>query len=579
MTSQTICSDQRAGPVPENTSALITGMRSENYSGKLLILAPILLLAALDLFSLPRNHFEEEDSTLFILNVTNRENLFHPNHLFFGAVNRLHYNAWTVFGYSGNATIPMQSISVVASLVSVYLVYRIALRIGIPVLLSLACAGWSVFAFGFWAYGLEACTYLLPMPFMLSSVLCLLGIRQCDFQASGRRKIWRFVALGVLSATATALHQQYVGLILVVVFVLILTWRQTPHRTISALTTKVMVYLATAGFLLGAAYLAVGFWVVGQHSVFGTISWARGWAAHGMWEPLSPTTPLLMGVGVFRSIFGVNFLLYPPMLADKIIKAFPGRDIIERRYLAENTYGSLGFIIITGATLTAIAILAFFFIQIFRSRHERGPQVPLSPPWIFTRFAVVYLLTYASLIFFWEPDNPQFWVALTPVLMILLASRLTAQRRVTYAGFILVFALFVANFLGAILPYSSPSTDYWAMQNKGFVGLAGKGDLIVTHCTYRCRNALELETGAKVLDSFSDDVHELTAMLIPSAHGRVFVSSWGLDPDTMPADVSRERFTTARELQKMLQTVRDRFVLAGHSGAQSIWKVRTGPDS
>jgi len=204
---------------------------------------------------------------------------------------------------------------------------------------------------------------------MLPSAHCLLGIRQRDFQAPGR-ELRRFVALGGLSAAAAALHQQYVFLILVVVLVLILMWQQTPHRTISVLTTRVIVYLSTTGFLLGATYLAVGILVFRQRSVFETISWARGYAGHGMWEPLSLKTPLLTAVGVFRSIFGVNFLLYPPRLADKIAKSFSGKATIEKRYLAESAFGWLDFTIITAATLIAIAIVAFFLVLIFRSRHE-----------------------------------------------------------------------------------------------------------------------------------------------------------------------------------------------------------------
>jgi hypothetical protein len=562
---------------PEAQTAVVS--TDQTNSDRFLILAPIFLLATLDLFTLIRNHTEAEDSAGFIVGVTNGEHVFLPNHLLFGAINRLHYLAWTFFGYSGNATIPMQLISVVASLLSIYLIYRIARRIGIPTLLSLTCAGWSAFAFGFWVYSLEAVTYNLPIPFMLCSVQLLLGMQRSDFEAPAG-DLPRLVALGALSAAAAALHQQYVFLMLVVVLVLTLMWQQTPQRALSVLATKVMVYLSTAGALLGGAYIAVGSLVFGHRNVLETIRWARGYAAHGMWEPLSLKTPLLTAVGVARSIFGVNFLLYPPWLAAAIARSFSGKDTIEKRYLAASAFGWLDFTVIAVATVVAIAVLAFFLVRILRSRHEYGLQAPLSPSWIFTRFAVVYLCVYIPLIALWEPENPQFWVGLTPIFAILLASRLPAQRPVMYAGFLLVVTLFVANLLGAVLPYHSASTEYWNVQNKGFVGLAGKGDLILTHCPHRCREALALTTGAKVLDSFSDEVDELTPMLSPSARGHVFVSSWGLYPDTIPVGVrfSGERFEDKGVL-KMLQTMRDRLVLAGHSGEQSIWSIRTDPRS
>jgi hypothetical protein len=93
----------------------------------------------------------------------------------------LHYRLWTAFGYSGDASVPMQLVSVAASLASVYLVHRIALRVGATPLMALAAAGWTAFSYGFWVYSLEADTYVAPLPFVLLSILLLFDVRPTDW--------------------------------------------------------------------------------------------------------------------------------------------------------------------------------------------------------------------------------------------------------------------------------------------------------------------------------------------------------------------------------------------------------------
>jgi hypothetical protein len=530
------------------------------------IIPILVVLGAMDLFTLAKNHTEAEDSAFYIMDVTNGENLFHPNHLLFSGINSLHYRFWTACGYSGDATVPMQLISVAASLASVYLVHRIAIRVGATPLMALAAAGWTAFSFGFWVYSLEADTYLAPLPFVLLSILLLFGVRPTDWRALTTTSVARLIALGTLNAIGALLHQQYLFMVPIVGLSLILTWRMTSARTLSSLITTEGIYCVTAVSLIAVTYISVGKFALGHNSIFETIAWARGHASNGMWESFSPKSVLLLVVGFGRALFAINFLFGSPGMANVIAKVFPNKSLLEERYLAEHYIGTMSFFLIVGAMLVAFAAIAWLA---FRLMHGVAAVVDTcSPRWIFTRVAVIYLGSYVLLILIWEPSNPEFWIALMPVLAILVACRLDSQKAVVPAAFALVAALFVANFVGAVWPYARTDSDYWTTENEGFVKIARKGDVIVTECAYVCLNNLALGTGVRPIEASSDDAEVLASALASPATGRVFVSSWAFDPPDGAANSGG-----GGKVRAMLVGVRYRLVEIGRSGSQVIWQI------
>jgi hypothetical protein len=529
---------------------------------------PLVALGLLHLCTLTRNHNEAEDAAWYIVSVTNNEELFQPNHLLFGAVNWVNYRVWTIFGYTGDAEVPMQLASAAAGLVSLYLIYRIALRVVTAPQMALAAAAWTAFSFGFWVYSLEGDTYLLPIPFMLLSILLLFELGPLGRVASTRASVARLAGLGLLSAVAALLHQQYVFLIPIVAITMVLIWRHDPERRGSSLLSAVGIYAGTAITVIAAAYVAVGVFALGYDSVFDMIGWARGHASNGMWESLSPKTPFLMLVGFIRSIFSINLLFHPPQSAELIIKAFPGKSLVEERYLAAHGISTAGFTLIIIAMIAAAAAVGWLMLRLTR-RTEHGTNVATTTSqWVFTRFAIVYLIVNSLLIMVWEPENPEFWIAVLPVFAVLLASRLATRTRVVTASSVLVAALFVANFFGAIWPYARTNADYWSMQNRGFIQLAHKGDVIVTECPYICRGNLALMTDVYPIEASSDVVDRLTAALASPDRGRVLVSSWAFNAPHPAGEPEG-----SGNVRAVLDSIRDRMVEIGRSGNQVIYQI------
>ena len=558
-----------------NTSSrLVAGSRSG------WIVLALIALGAIDLLMMAHNHTEAEDSYQYIMDVTKGTNLFLPNHLLSSPINWVHYRLWTTLGYSGNATVPMEVTSVIASLASVYLVYRIALRVGATPFMALAAAGWTAFSFGFWVYSLEAETYVAPIPFMLLSILLLFRVHPTGWRHVSGKAATRLIALGGLTAIAALLHQQYLFVLPIVIVSLILIWRATPGRTIASLITTVATYSTVAVALISVAYTLVGVVALGHSSIGQTIAWARGHATYGVWSTFTPMSLPLMLVGFVRAVFGVNFL-GSPYAGDVIPKIFFNRTLLTRRYLAEHYIGTASFWLIVAAMLAALAASAWLALRLVRSIRAGATIATLSPRWIFTRFAVTYVLVYLPLILIWEPASPKFWIAVVPVLAILIACQLGSDRGVVPASLLLVVALFVVNLVGAVWPYSHADSDYWTNQNAGLAALAHNGDvIIVTECSYPCLGNLELGTGARVIEAASDDTDVLESALA-SPKTRVFVSSWAFDPPPGVAETEDNRVVQADleghpgngKVRTMLEGMRSRLVDVGRSGSQVIWQV------
>ncbi|WNG85910.1 hypothetical protein C6A87_018540 [Mycobacterium sp. ITM-2016-00317] len=531
-----------------------------------LIYPALIVLGAVDLATLSENHGEAEDSVQYIMNVTKGESLFLPNHLLFNAINWLHYRLWTAFGYSADATVPMEVLSVAASLATLYLVHRIALRVGAPPLMALAAAGWTAFSYGFWVYSVEADTYLLPLPAVLVAVLVLFDIRPKEWSGIRGPAVPQLIALGALSAFAALLHQQYLFLIPIFGMSLIIIWRATPGRTTGSLITTTSVYGLVVVGVVSVVYCAVGFVALGQSDIAETLAWARGHASQGTWVGFSLMSFPMMLVGLVRVILGINFLA-SPHAADAMAMIFPGKVLLEEHYVAEHYIGTILFWVITAATLVAVGTIVWLTFQATRGT---GAAEPLSPRWTFTRFGVIYLAVYAVLILIWEPYNLEFWIGLVPILAILLVSRLIGKDGVAPASIALALALAVANFFGGVWPYSHADSDYWTYQNAGLMAIAGTTDVIVTECVYVCQGNLVLSTGARLIPASSDDTAELSAALANPSKGRLLVSSWAF---AAPEGVAEPETAGPSEVRSMLEGLRDRFIEVARSGSQTIWQV------
>lgn len=534
------------------------------------IAVPLAALGVLHSVTLARNHNEAEDAGYYMVNVTNNYDLFNPNHLLFSAVNRVNYDVWTALGYEPDAVVPMQAFSALTGLISLFLIYRIAGRLGVSVPFAIAVMGWTAFTFGFWVYSLEGDTYLLPIPFVLLSVLLLFRIGTGTTTERLRLLVAQSTSLGLCTAIAVLLHQQYISLVpIMVIAVFSVLWRSVNSGRQTLIIVGISTYSITSLGVVAAGYLAVGFFHNGFHTVSETISWSRGLANHGLWDALSPHTPMAAVAGITRSVFSVNFLFHFDASSTVVSAAFPGKDLVEEYYLAHHGISTVGCILVAAATIAAVGAIGWLMVAIVRNPGEDQDFEANRPRWIFVRFAIVYLLITAAMIIVWEPANPEFWIACLPVLALVLATLAHTRPHALRPAVLLAISLFIANFLGAVLPYSSPDSDVWSQRNAIYAEVARTGDLVVTaDCPYVCLGNLGLITEVRPLDVASDyGAPTLAARLASPTDGRVLISASAVRSIAQSEGGSRSM------IQRILTDVDYRLVPLGGTGEHTVYLV------
>lgn len=133
-------------------------------------------LVALGVFllTLSNNHTEAEDALRYVVDVTRGDELFHPHHLLFAAVGRVAYQGWLALGLEGDALRPLQVLSAASGAVAAALLHAICIRAGTPRMVAASATLAAAGSFGFWFYSVEAETYILPLPWILTAYGLLL---------------------------------------------------------------------------------------------------------------------------------------------------------------------------------------------------------------------------------------------------------------------------------------------------------------------------------------------------------------------------------------------------------------------
>lgn len=533
-----------------------------------------LLLASIGvlyLATLAQNHTEAEDSVFLILGATNGSHLFQPNHLLFGFLNHLLYTAWQWAGYAGNAELPMALVNVSASLVALFFTYTLCLKIGIRPPMALLVTACVSVTFGFWIYAVETDTYSLPLPFILLSAHVLVDAGD-GLSKNGHADALK---LGVLAACATLLHQQNIALLPAIA--LSLSWcfgRFYPQRGQGFLFRKLATFGCTALFLIAAAYLYVAVAVYHKGALAEIIEWAMGNAQGGILSRFSWTSPLKSLIGVFRAIWGTNFLYASPRMSEWIQHLFPNKIFLEEQYVARGL-GEAALWTIVAATLAGIlSSAALLWHGVLTKMTARASSIGTKRPARARLFAVFtgwFVVWYAAAITLWDPVNPEFWIVLIPVCLPWLGMQLGLISKVQ-KGFViaLLVSLILANGLGAAWPYRVRQTDFWYQANRYLIDRAALGDLLVTECGYMCNGYLRLFTPTKVLMASELDLASLTTRIAKHPCGRVLVSSWALGPP--PKGITKGPLPHEHG-EGLAAALQDRLVELDRNEIQTIWRV------
>lgn len=447
----------------------------ETRSDKLLPGLTLALIGLLYLLTFPQNFTEGEDAVYYADHVSGGVAQWHPNHLIYKPLMQGLTGVAQAVWPGATALAVMQVASLIAALWTLALVWKIA-RLAGGGLAGASGAVWLLAGcFAFWLYGMYPDTYTLPLPFVLASFLALW---QVGWEQSGPRAV---ILAAFLAGIATLIHQSHVFLAVPALVVLI------SARRIGA----VVLWLVVFGTVVGVFYLWAGWVLLGHRTIGELILWAKGFAADGLWTPLSVLAPVKALIGLGTAIWSSLFLFASPEAAGALERVFAGRQLVEEAHFAE-TGLALGFWPLL--LLTVLSVLAIGALSV--RALLRGGRA-LTPG--FGPLLILHAGTYALVATIWEPTNKEFWIVALPFLALLVVLRLPPVRgvqRVLVAG---ILALWVANGAGAMMGFARADSDYWHVTHAPLLQEVRPGDIVVDDCGYICTGYLLLFSPAELL--------------------------------------------------------------------------------
>lgn len=454
----------------------------ETRSDRLMPLLSLLLIGLICLLTFPQNLTEGEDAVYYVDRVAGGVPQWHPNHLLYEplmfGLTRLAQGLWP----GAEALAVMQLASLSALLWTLALVWKIARVAGGGLWGATASVWLLVGCFAVWLYGMYPDTYILPLPFVLASFLALW---QAGWEAGGARAA---ALAGFLAAVATLLHQSHVFLAVPALIVLLAArrWR------LAAL------WLLVFGLVVGALYLWAGWGILGHRSLPDLVAWGKGYAADGLWTPLSWLSPVKAVIGLGTAIWSSFFLFAIPALSGAVDAAFPGRMLVEEAHFAA-TGLRLPAPILAG--LTAIGVLTMAAL-VLRAVLRDGPV--LTPG--FRPLLLLHGATYAVVTTIWEPTNKEFWIAALPFLVLLVVLRLDPSRGwIRGAVLLAALSLWLANGAGAMMGFARADTDHWQVLHAPLLEEVRPGDVVVDDCGYICTGYLLMLSPAELLPAAAWD--------------------------------------------------------------------------
>jgi hypothetical protein len=396
--------------------------------------------------------------------------LYHPHHLAYNAVSRAWLDLLGTFGVDGDVVRTIEMLNALLGGCAAALVWSL-LRLRAQIARPLALAGTTgaALSFGVWFYSVSIEVYLLPLVFLLATVLVL----------TSTRLTWRrLVLIGVLNGLAIVAHQ--VNVLFAVVVIVVIAWgvgRATALR-------RIATYGAAAASVVAGAYAAVLAIAIKPSSPGTAWDWLTRYAqTNGSWR-FEPSAPVQAATGFTRAVVGGQFAFRLEPVRARLASAFSGKSLDDEAFLVRHLSPFVAVALIVLAAAGAILLLATL---VRGARHHRDLSAPERN---LVRPLLAWLLTYSAFFLVWDPVNPEFWIPQVTVLW-MIAAVLASLSTVTTNGSAAIVrsdlvllagaAVTVAfvNLAGSILPATDAGNDVYALRYEAVGEVVGAGDLVV----------------------------------------------------------------------------------------------------
>jgi len=431
-------------------------------------------------------------------------------------------------------------------------------------------------AYGFWTYSVEADTYILPTLFLMLAVHDLIKVAQGDWSYR------RFVLMGIFLSLATLVYQQHVLSFFVFFIPLSFFWLLEKLR-FSIVFSRLAVFYGVSVLLVGGGYLSVAFLVpsvTDANSLGDAVLWSLGHGSNGAFVEFGASSLLKSVVGLFKAIWGINFLFGYESFVSLCRILFPGLTGFEETYMAM----TLNPLIKIVALVSLVVGLISFAVCVVTIVYRGAVFKHLMSSSGYVVFALTFLFAYSVFNTVYFPENLEFWIAVVPVFFMLIGFLLSKQDRDLIwlrPIFTLVsLGILIPNAIGSVVPQSFDRGDFWKDFAEYYIEETSNNDRIIVHCGYFCSARLEWWSPAEVYHLDDIEIADLDLMLskVDPDSGRILVSSWALNPPpgliTQKWDVDPQ---VEEEKRRLLSEYSGNMLVVHDDNIQTIYQFSRSP--
>ncbi len=445
------------------------------------ILICLVCVGAIYFSTLAVNHCEAEDSLRYLGTIASESfsKQFHPHHLLYHVVNYMLYHGGNAWGLTGSVEITAQSLNVVFGLLGLAALFLMVTRLGLPLFSCVSAVLLLAFSYGYWWYSVECEVYIMPIPFVLLTFYMLLTLQTAFARWQNHAFLALFFSLAVL------FHQQHalLGLTILAAYGWIARTRadEIPARLV---WSRFALFGLLSALLVAIPYLYA---IVGVNRIT-TLSGMHAWVfdyaitgSNGKWS----VGALAKGI-VFapRVVIGSHFLFSSESIQNALTAILPDNELREEFFLVSGLSAGKAvglFSIVAAIVAGSLSILAeavrrrVTILSYLRSEHS---------PYLYICFTGgVFIASYSLFNIWWEPQNVEFWIALCPIVIAILAVILVPLIekwwiRLTLCG--LVGGLFFVNLQGSVLLQTSHDQDYWYVFNRYLIEEMNADDMVIS---------------------------------------------------------------------------------------------------
>ncbi len=396
--------------------------------------------------SITLNYSLSHDSTYYLNDIEYGPWIFHPHHLLFHIVAKMWMHMVGVLPFAGGLDIAYRVgtlNAVFGSLTLATLVHFAERTLRLPRFTTNVLIALIGFSFTFWYYSGCAEVYIIPLFFIVRSIIALHAF-------AGRTGSLTTVVVWV--SLATLFHQSNI-----ILFGTLLVYVAMFRR--DALVSGVARGLLTSFLIIGLPYLYAGCVYYGHTSYHDYTHWLFLYSEDlpEYWTPLGPKMIVSDAIGFARTFYSTFFLYSIAPLRELLERVFRDQWLGEEIFLVRNMNPAVGVLNLLSVAVSALTVIIFMVVNRSRAKVNRRRHKDL------VVILGLYALTLSAFFTFWSSTNPEFWIPQNLIfwmtLVLLFFDDGIRSHRVVAA--VVISSLLLVNFFGGIVYSKDKSNDMY----------------------------------------------------------------------------------------------------------------------